>query len=148
MPSTEVSATNDPPAALGDHVPCRCLKQVEHLVQVVVDRRVPHLGSEVLDLAPGRAADDVDADVDTAQRRDGVVDRPTDLHGVGHVGDDRDGIAAPADDLDGDAFRALLVDVDASHRGARLGKGQRGEPAVARALRDVARARHHSALTG
>jgi len=63
---------------------------------------------------------------------------PTDLRGVGHIGDNRDGITSPADDLADDAMRALLVDIDTSHRGARLSKGQRREPSMARALRDVA----------
>ena len=135
-------------AALGDHVLCRGLKKVEHLGQVVVDCRVPQLNGEVLDLRPGCTTDDIDAHVDTAQCCDDVVDRPTDLRGVGHIGDDRDGITAPADNLAGNALRALLVDIDASHQGARLGQGQRREPAMARALRDVARTRHHSTLTG
>src|SRR5262249_60137589 len=65
-----------------------------------------------------------------------------------HIGDDRDGITSPADDLVDNVIRALLVDIDTGHRGARLSKGQRREPAVPRALRDVARTRHNGALTG
>src|SRR6202011_3474021 len=99
-------------------------------------------------LRPGRTTDNVDADINTAQSGDGFVDRPTDLLRVGHIGDNRDGIASPADDLGENAIRALLVDIDTGHRGARLSKGQRREPSMARALRDVARTRHHGALTG
>src|SRR6202012_3222301 len=99
----------------------------------------PQLEGEVLDLRPGRTADNVDADINAAQGCDGFVDRATDLCRVGHIGDNRDGITSPADDLADNAIRALLVDIDAGHRGARLSKGQRREPAMARAFRAVAR---------
>jgi hypothetical protein len=61
--------------------------------QVVVDRCVPQLGGEVLDLRLGRTGN-VDADINTAQSCDGFVDRPTDLRRVGHTGDNRDGITS------------------------------------------------------